>query len=196
MKTNSDIEHYIRLQRTGYANADTARCYEKDIQIDYDSMKAYLPDTCSRIMDIGSGMAGIDLLLYNHYKGVPELHLLDYSKTDDAVYYGYRQRGSVYNSLELSAQFLKMNGVDKAKIGTHNAENGFYNKPYDIIISLISCGFHYPVSTYLKNIITSNPKIVILDIRKHSNQIPELKKHFSSVEIIAEYSKCERVLMK
>ena len=197
LKITNEMVKYIELQRTGYgADVDIEKCYEKDIQKDYDSIKSYLPETCSRILDIGCGLAGIDLFLYNHYNGTPELRLLDYSKIDEKIHYGYQNVGSVYNNLELSAQFLKLNGVDKKKIGIHNAAVSFPYYKYDIIISLLSCGFHYPVRTYLKHILDTKSGIVILDIRKHSNQIPLLNDNFNTVQMIAEYSKCERYLLK
>jgi len=196
MIITKDMERYIKLQRTGYGNADTEECYERGIQKDYDSIKSYLPESCSCIMDIGYGIAGIDLFLSKHYNNNVELHLLDYSKVDKSVYYGYQSKGSVYNSLLLSAEFLNINGVSEKQIVTHDAENGFYCKPYDIIISLISCGFHYPVETYLKEIKQCKAGIVILDIRKDTDQIKILKDNFNSVEIIAGYLKHERVLLK
>ena len=196
MIITEQMKQYIALQRTGYGNADIARCYEKDIKKDYESIKNYLPETCEKILDIGCGLAGIDLFLSGHYQNQTELHLLDYNKIDKAIHYGYQKQGSIYNNLAVSAQFLKLNGVDKKKIKVHDAEQSFPCKKFDIIISLLSCGFHYPVEIYLNQIKKSKQGIVILDIRSDSGQIELLEKHFNSVEIIATYSKCERVLIK
>jgi len=189
-----DMEKYILLQRTGYGDANVLKCYTEDIQKDYQSIKEYLPEKCNRILDIGCGLAGIDLLLYNHYKGDTELHLFDYNKTDDKIHYGYHKTASVYNSLDLSGAFLKNNGVEKKKIGLHDASFMFPVRQYDIIISLLSLGFHYPVDTYLSEMIMCKPKIIILDLRKHSEQLRHLLSYFD-VKIIAEYSKVQRVLL-
>lgn len=196
MIITKEMEQYILLQRTGYGSADIIKCYEKDITKDYDSIKNHLPKSCGLVLDIGCGLAGIDLMIYWHYNGKTELHLLDYSKLDKSIHYGYQKNGSIYNNLDLSAQFLKINGVEKRHIGIHNADIGFPVKKYDIIISLLSCGFHYPVETYLAKIKQCKAGIVILDIRKHSGQVEVLRKNFDSMEVIAEYSKCERVLIK
>lgn len=196
MIITKDMEQYIKLQRTGYGAADIASCYYKDIRKDYESIKAYLPEECNSILDIGCGIAGIDLFLYEHYNERAEINLFDYTHIDKSIYYGYHDNASVYNDLSLSVNFLELNGVKKDSINFYDAENGFFLKPYDIIISLLSCGFHYPVKTYLGQIKQCNPYITILDIRKNSGQIEMLRDNFKSVEVISTYSKCERVLIK
>jgi SAM-dependent methyltransferase len=196
MIINNSIEHFIKLQRTGYGTANIARCYEKDIQKDYNSIKNYLPENCANVLDIGCGIGGIDLLLYNHYLKNLKLNLFDFSRTDKEIYYGYQARGSIYNSLATSTQFLIENGVQLSDIAAHDASVKFPDGKFDIIISLLSCGFHYPVETYLAEIIKAKRGIVILDIRKNTGQIEALKAAFVSVQIIAEYGKCERVLIK
>lgn len=196
MNINESIKDFIRLQRTGYGSADVARCYGKDIKKDYGSIKDHLPENCSNVLDIGCGIGGIDLLLYNHYSGNIELNLFDFTQTDKEIYYGYKERGSIYNSLKNSAQFLADNGVNPSAIFTHDAGGKFPDGQYDIIISLLSCGFHYPVDTYLAQIIKAKRGIVILDIRKNTGQIEVLKSAFGTVKIIADYGKCERVIAK
>ena len=197
MIITDSMHKYIALQRTGYGkNADIAKCYEGDIGRTYESIKAYLPKNCSRVLDIGCGLGGIDLMIYNHYNGNVELNLLDYSKIDDKIHYGYQNTGSIYNSLELSKEFLVMNGVDESKIKIHNAENEFPIGRFDVILSILSCGFHYPVSTYLDKVKDCLDGVAIFDIRKHSNQEDELRKNFNHVEVIAEYTKCHRTLFK
>ena len=225
------MENYIRLQRTGYGNADITRCFMKDIQKDLISIRPHLPKFCNRILDIGCGIGGIDLYLYNHFKGLCQLHMLDYNKTSESVYYGYKPEGAAYNSLDFTMEFLKINGVNESQIALYNAgmnefpscetaadddcllchgqgeywEGNFIklvkcecacNVKFDIIISLLSCGFHYPVETYLDKIKAAKSGIVILDIRKNSGGLELLKNNFSSVEVIADYEKCERVLIR
>ncbi len=197
MIITDSMHRYIALQRTGYGkNADIAKCYEGDISRTYESIKAYLPENCSRILDIGCGLGGIDLMVYNHYNGNVELNLLDYSKVDDKIHYGYQNTGSIYNSLELSREFLVMNGVDESKIRIHNAENEFPIGRFDVVLSILSCGFHYPVSTYLDKVKICLGGVAIFDIRKDTDQIEELKANFNEVKVIAEYKKCYRTMFK
>lgn len=198
MIITKQAEEYIRLQRTGYGNADLVKCYEKDIQKDFDSIKKHLPIQDVRIMDVGCGIGGIDLYIYNYYISLDkkaEINLLDFSKKTE-IYYGYKERASAYNHLALSKQFLTLNGVNKKDIALHDAEKGYPHKFADVIISLLSCGFHYPIDTYLEAFKKFKAGIIILDIRKNSGQVQKLIDNFHSVQVIAEYSKCERVLIK
>jgi len=199
-KITKSMEKFIALQRTGYGDADIARCYFKDILKDFDSIKAHLPEKCNNVLDIGCGIGGIDAMIHEHYSQKqfhdPFLNMFDFRTTSDEVYYGYRSHGAVYNSLELTAEFLTLNGVKRDSLEIYDAHGDFIEQDYDLIISLLSCGFHYPVETYLSQIKKCNPKVVILDIRKHSNQMDLLKSKFASVEVIAEWGKCERVLLK
>lgn len=192
------MKKYIMLQRTQITNPEkVAELYWQSIQEDYDTIKNHLPDVFN-CLDIGCGIAGIDLMLYrnNDY----DLNLLDYSKTDNDIYYGYKEKGCVYNSLELAEQFLVMNGVDKNDINLHDAgKDGISSRlrKVDVVISLISCGFHYPAMTYMRDIILLNPKIIILDIRKGSGEIEHIRRLFKgNVTIIADYQKYERILIK
>ena len=197
MIITDSMHRYIELQRTGYGkNADIAKCYEADIGRTYESIKAYLPENCSRVLDIGCGLGGIDLMVYNHYNGNVELNLFDYSKVDDKIHYGYQNTGSIYNSLELSKEFLVMNGVDESKIKIHDAENEFPVGRFNVVLSILSCGFHYPVSTYLDKVKNFLDGVAIFDIRKDTDQIEELKANFNHVEVIAEYKKCYRTMFK
>ena len=200
MKTNAEIEHFISLQRTGYGDAPIARCYLKDILKDYESIEEYLPEVSKNCLDIGCGIGGIDLMLYRHYAGKTNLYLLDYSKTSEEIYYGFRDRGAIYNSLDLTGKFLQMNGVDENNIAICDVNKSnqeyLFSLKFDVIISLLSCGFHYPVSAYLDFIKKCSSGIVILDIRKGAGQREILEANFSLVKTIADWRKCERLLIQ
>ena len=43
------------------------KAYIADMNNDYETLKDHLPDTCRSILDIGCGVGGIDVLLFNHY---------------------------------------------------------------------------------------------------------------------------------
>jgi ubiquinone/menaquinone biosynthesis C-methylase UbiE len=195
LKITPEIEEYIKMQRTGYGNADIARCYEKDINGIYLNIEKHLPQNAQSVLDIGCGVGGIDLEIYTHYDGNIRLNLLDYSEMQ-GNYYGFNSTGGKYNHLGLTELFLDINGVKRKNIRIYDANNGYPSGRFDIIISLISCGFHYPVQTYLEKIKESRNGIVILDIRKGTGQIEILRDNFNSVETIAEFTKCERVLLK
>lgn len=172
--------------------------YRQDIQFDYDSIKSYLPKDAKHILDIGAGMAGIDALLSQHYNHQVNIHLLDKHLTDHKIYYGFKPRASFYNSFEATKDFLVSNGTPAGQIHTYDAdEKGtvFTDRKYDLVISLISWGFHYPISTYITEVVRqlSDHGILIIDIRTGTEGINELKQYFQQVEIIYETEYLYRV---
>lgn len=173
--------------------------YAADINAEFDTLAPHLPASAQSILDVGCGVAGIDALLWQHYlTDSPEIYLLDRSATDASVFYGFKSRGAFYNSLEIAAEVLRANKVPPAQ--THLIEatddNAIkLNGPIDIVVSLISWGFHYPVATYLE---PAHAKLrdggrLFLDVRKGTDGLELLRDKFSSISIIVDEAKFDRV---
>lgn len=133
--------------------------YERLYNIDFYSIKPYLPDKCESILDIGCGIGGLDILLYRHY-GRVRLHLLD-GETTKGRRYGYGEEAAFYNSMKETVKTLTANGV--------KAEDIYIGAPdrVDLIVSLRACGYHWPVS------LPCEANRVILDLRKEAGQRTE-----------------------
>lgn len=196
MVFNDEIIKYSKLQRTGIKDmAD----YEESLSRDYESVVKFLPMHCLDILDIGAGMGGMDILLYKHYNKKVKLHLVDKDGVSENLHYDYKDEASFYNQLKIARELLSMNGVDPMDIITYDVNKGkFPARPeqgFQIIISLISCGFHYPVTTYMERMKCLSSGIIVLDVRKGTGQIDTLRDNFKTVDIIKEYRKYERVLI-
>ena len=181
----------------------TKRLFSADMEREYDNLKKYLPERPENILDIGCGVAGIDILLYKHYSQKdcnPSFYLLDKTEINSKVYYGLEKEAAYYSSLDVAKQLLIENGVDKLKIFIQEATGSpvFLNKKFDLVISLISWGFHYPVSTYLDEVYNSLNMggTLIIDVRKDSGGEELLKNKFGSFEVIYEARKHRRILIK
>ena len=176
--------------------------FNQDMQREYITIRDQLPKKCSRILDIGCGIAGIDIFLQNHYgKDNISFYLLDKSQLDTGVSYGFRQRGEFYNSLPIAKDAMVINGVSEKNITLLEATDNndiAIQEPVDIALSFISWGFHYPVSTYLNNVydLLSDEGILILDVRKGTDGITRLKEKFSNYFVICEKQKYHRVLFR
>jgi len=169
---------------------------------EYQTMKPYLPTQASRIVDIGSGIAGIDVFLYHHYRHSrpkPDLFLLDKTETTKKIYYGFNQQASYYNSLEVAKLMLISNKINEENIHLISV-NSYYEiecSSADLIISLISWGYHYPVSTYLEQVYQwlKPGGRLILDVRKGSDGENEVKQKFSENSLIMQDEKRLRLLL-
>lgn len=159
------------------------RLYSADMENEFSIIKPFIASHTNSILDVGCGVAGVDLFLYQHTKA--EIFLLDKSEIESTIHYGFQKTGSFYNSLQTARLLLEKNGVPKNKIHTQEATENFdINYPassLDLVISLISWGFHYPISTYLKNVYSALKQdgLLIIDVRKYSGGENELADFFN-----------------
>ena len=187
------------LQRTGCRGARAADTYAASIDRDMDSLRPVLPQTVRRILDIGCGLAGIDAALYAHYAvDCPEVHLVDVDRVDRKPVYGYHRADETgaYHSWAATLGFLTDHGVPKHRLAIYDADRGeFPGRQMDLVISLISCGFHYPVQTYLGAIlmVLAPAGVCVLDIRKGTDGIERLAAGFGTVRMLADMGAYDRV---
>jgi SAM-dependent methyltransferase len=171
-------------------------CYFEDMRKEYLMIKDQLPDRVSNVLDIGSGVAGLDIFLYAHFGSGVKYHLLDKDGKSN-IYYGFRDAGSYYNSLELAKKFLTTNGVPEEIIRSYDISvTEFPNKKFELVISLLSWGFHYPIDEYVGQVFKTLQRggVVIVDVRRGTTGIEVLSRAFSSQpEVLHESDKFQRV---
>ena len=169
--------------------------YLRDMEQEYRSIKDALPESCRSILDVGCGVAGIDVFLNRHYAGnVESFYLLDKTQVESSVYYGYKEKGAFYNSLDVARQMLRENGIDDDKIhlleATENNDIATAER-FDLVCSLISWGFHYPVATYLERVHErlNDGGVLILDVRNGTTGLAELSDRFGGYDVVQETEK-------
>ena len=176
--------------------------FSEEMFSEYKQIEKYLPQNIHSILDIGSGVGGFDVLLNAHYAPkYPIFYLLDKTEMPGKVYYGLEKKASFYNSFSVTKDFLVKNGVPEKNIFVQeaNEKNTIdFDTKFDLIISLISWGFHYPVETYLDEVYEklSPGGILIMDIRKGFEGIEILRNKFGNLEIIYDATKHSRVVLK
>ena len=176
--------------------------YEDEMRREYLSIKDFLPGACSSILDIGCGVAGFDVFLGKHFRtGHPKFYLLDKTHVEKSVWYNLESKGAFYNSLDIAKRMLVQNNMPEEHIHLVEATDNNdidINLEIDLIVSLISWGFHYPVETYLEKVyeLLTHGGVLILDIRKGSSGIDAINRVFGKSEIILDTTKCQRVLAK
>ncbi|KPN64030.1 hypothetical protein SAMN04488527_1359 [Aliiroseovarius crassostreae] len=140
------------------------------IHLEYQELKPVLESSPPKaVTDIGCGYAIFDLFLARDFKC--KLTLIDLESSEDR-HFGFKERGSAYSNLDVAKKFLTDNGVAKSKITTINPLKSSVEKVknQDMAVSFISCGFHYPWSTYaafFRDSVKPGGQI-ILDVRKRT----------------------------
>jgi len=192
------INFSSRIHKTRIKHA-----YSDEMESEYQALKPWLPDKAGTILDIGCGVGGIDVLLYQHYQSDQDIKFLMLDKTglNPRIYYGFKSEGSFYNSLGITQLLLEENGISRKNIQLIEATPDFQIPvafQADLIISLISWGFHYPVSTYLHPVYDhmTSGAYLILDIRKGTDGENELRQYFTDIKLIMETKTRLRMLVK
>jgi SAM-dependent methyltransferase len=187
---------WISVHRTHIDTQNLRKTYKASLAEDYRMILPFLPVQCNSILDIGCGMAGIDLFFYIHYRKQVHLQLMD-GTGDAEVKFGFNPELHPYNHLGITQKFLLMNQVDARHIHMHPIDPEL-TIPCDLIVSLLSWGFHYPASTYCKLAKRSlrSGGALVLDIRKGTDY-DCLKENFTFTQKIYEREgKVERLVFK
>jgi len=166
-----------------------ARDFFQSVQEDYQLLSPHLPGSLGTFVDIGSGIAALDLflLLDNPQSRVC---LVDRTEVSNSIWYGLEEDGAFYNSLDLAIELLVANGVEADRIQTYEAPEDrilpLATNSVDLVISTLSWGFHYPVSIYLDEVtrVMKPSGTLILEIRKGSDESNQLAPHFTLEPIV------------
>lgn len=172
---------------------------EKNIASSYESdffdVIANIKISVKKILDIGCGIAGWECFLDQG----KEIYLIDKTEVDEKIYYGYKEKTAFYNSMDIAKKNLIANGIKEENIFIQEAtpkNEILFDEKFDLVVSFISCGFHYPVETYLDQIYEKLNKggALIIDIRRHTLGFNKLDEKFSSFNVIKEEKNYVRVV--
>jgi hypothetical protein len=133
-----EAKHYIAMHRT-HIKPDE---YAADVEKDFLQIEPFLPETVNTILDIGCGMAGIDVFLKLKY---PDAHLCLLDGDGEKFGSGWNKTLDPFSSRAIAGKLLRANGVSVGHwfdIGTKE------DLKADLVVSLLSWGFHYPLDTY------------------------------------------------
>lgn len=168
-----DPEHfeYLRIQKgsldkyTGDFNDWHVR-YVLDIRRTFQEVRPWLPEKCSALLDVGSGLGGVDILFWRHYaerNQQPFVCLLD-GLADKPTMRLHRQ---TFNDMRIARNFHVKNGVNPLAFGCAGPGVTRFDQPFDLIVSFGSWCFHYPPRQYLERIrpALTPATVLILDVR-------------------------------
>lgn len=164
--------------------------YSRMIHDDFQGLRPHLPRGAERTLDIGCGIGGLDVLLYRHYRTNSDVEIILLDRTDPETMprYGFRRTKEFYNALDVSSAVLRQNGVPEGAFRIFDAaeDGAFPDGPLDLVISIASWGFHYPLSTYLEPVrraLRPGGRL-ILDLRRNQGQEEELERAFADCQLI------------
>lgn len=196
---NDEQFEYLRWQKGSLFELSQDRerwqaAYEHELRQTYFEIRKYLPDPCWGVLDIGSGLGGIDVLLTRHYADSPPyIHLLDGEQDSPRM----RLHRQTFNNMKVARAFQIANGVrtDRFSYFTTGASN--LPRPYDLVLSLGSWCFHYPPDTYLPLLLSGGglhmDSVLIVDVRRTKPEYEQqLAQSLERVDVIRSERKYTR----
>jgi trans-aconitate methyltransferase len=149
--------------------------YKKNKGISFDLIDSFLTEAPCNILDIGCGMAFESEMFQSKYNS--NLYLLDgdFESSINAT------RDRKFGTADSMAFYTKIDSL-KSSFDKRNLKYNFVDAnniqlppdlKFDLVYSNVSCGYHYPLSTYLEllKMHTTEDSILIFDI--NSSRINE-----------------------
>lgn len=156
---------------------------------EYNTFKNFLPIKAKNILDIGCGLGIINIFLNKTFKNYSNFYLLDKNHIDKKIRYGFDLNYEGYNNLNETKNILLSNDINEERIHLFNVDKTIVIKnKIDLVISLKSMGYHYPIKSYIKlfqNCCTKDT-IFIYDVGENQYNEDYLKTVFKHVQIIYE----------
>jgi hypothetical protein len=168
---------------------DIEKRTEELFRREIEAIKDYLPKNVENIMDIGCGLGIINIYLNQIYNNQPNFFLLDKNRIDKEIKYGFSLDYESYNDLSQTKNLLLNNHISSNCIQTFDVEKQIrINSKIDLVISLKSMGYHYPLDQYLKLFSTccDENTSFIFDVSEGYYNSNLFKRYFETVNIIHE----------
>lgn len=197
---------YLRQQKGSLDHLTSDRskwiaAYRASLDQDFRLMRPHLPPPAPdghaiKILDVGSGLGGIDLMLSRHYSPQAQVILMD-GAADLPIMWLHRE---TFNDMAVAEQFHRANRA--APIGWIDANERplpVIGYPFDLVLSLGSWCFHYAPEVYLDWVRSSvsSEATLILDVRKAKPQwSAQLMKAFALKAIIHISDKIDRMVLQ
>ena len=183
-KIPEEFRKFANLQITQTSTGDYSY-YEELSQIQFDAIKKYIKNP-KKILDLGCGLGRMSVYL-NWMLKDPEIEyiLADGSCNNVPIKqkYGWNPSGEFYNDLQLTEEFVKINGLSNYRILDLGDNSLHLLEDIDIVMSLLSVGFHYPIEPYLEDLISiaSNTSTFIFGVRSGKYDVEFFEQYFINV---------------
>lgn len=164
LRVDAEVLAYAMLQRTAMMRMDTM--FSALIEYDLALIRPWLPPEVSKVLDIGSGVAGIDARLHGLY---PDAHVYLLDGSDVNVQYGTETEHNLYNSQAAALRLMLKNGApaEQVHLMKPTPEYTIDGGGFDLVLSLFSWGWHYPLGAYAEAVAAATVPgaLLIVDVR-------------------------------
>lgn len=179
-----------------------AGAYRVSLLEDFGIIKPELPLTCYKFLDVGSGLGGLDIVVwryYTHGRGGTEAWLLDGKddKVEDIP--EHPDHDETFSNEAVARDFWLTNQAVLS--GYVDAANPIIpvEVTFDLVLSTRSWGFHFEPNRYLDLVMehVHRDTVIILDMRRDRPKwIHQLERYLKALRILREGPKYSRIVWR
>ncbi|QUS57509.1 class I SAM-dependent methyltransferase [Pseudovibrio brasiliensis] len=181
--------NFLLCQRTDLIGKDedaVLRLYRKHLAKAVKMLRMHAPTLSSkgRFLDIGCGLGFGVLVLKEIYGPEHQFVGIDKNGKDTEIRYGFQPEAEIYNDLQRTSENLHLNGILKSNLELIDLnEHPFPDGIFDIVVSFLAYGWHFPISTYLQNLkkVTRKGSVIYLDLRRRTDGLSMMANEFDLV---------------
>ena len=168
----------------------------KVFQEDYLSVRSVMPQNPKNILDIGGGIGVFDTIINDHYfysigcDVSPVFHIVDSDSwtiddTHRQINYGSVDDMATYNNFGATKAIFSENALPEKQYRLYDInKQEFPEEEMDLIYSITSAMWHYPISTYLENLKLKKGGVLILDSRLGDPEIELVNERYRLVKSV------------
>lgn len=140
------------------------QAYERSIEAIYANVCTVLPRDCRSVLDIGSGLGGVDIFLSRHYGSDTHICLLDGDNGNPEVEWSFEP----HNSMSVAFDFLYKNGVTNISGVEPGRLDTRKDGEFDLVVSFAAYGFHIHPGNYIEDLkkVTHKSTVIVLEVRR------------------------------
>lgn len=176
-------------------------CLQDRALREFNTFKEWLPDSIESILDIGSGLGGVDILL-QRYTGARTINIIEGDGSANKKT-GYNTYTEAWCDRSLSRSFIQANVAGNCVVNAYPPDSSLTIEA-DLVVSLKSWCHHYPVSVYaelVRRSLRGRRARVIVDIRwiqgRPNKGLQEMKENgFKWLATVHETPKCRRMVFR
>ncbi|KZL11502.1 class I SAM-dependent methyltransferase [Pseudovibrio sp. Ad26] len=109
---------------------------------------------------------------------------MDKNGKDKEIKYGFQPDAAIYNDLARTAENLQLNGIASENLSLINLDHdAFPDDTFDVVVSFLAYGWHFPISTYFETLkqVIRKKSIIYLDLRRRTDGISMMASEFDLV---------------
>ena len=161
--------------------------YLQEMRLEFNMLSKYLSFKNKRILSIGSGMCGLELIINSSSLG-NFFTIIEKNYVSEKVKYGWDEKNlEAYNDIDKLNLFLQTNGMEKKNYEIYDFDkNNLPAVSFDYVISLYSLDYHYDFylyKDYFKKILNKESILIFDTVRAdHFSELFDEVKVINAIE--------------